>query len=52
MNQSEIDIGNTIWYDVKSYQFKTTLVKYTRVRIKGLKFNSSQKDMLVWPTSM
>ena len=47
-----MDIGNTIEYDVKSYQVKYTILKCTKVHIKGLKFNSSQKKMLVWPTSM
>ena len=36
-------IGNTIVYDVKSYQVKTTILKCTNVRIKGLKFNWSYK---------
>ena len=40
-------IGNTIEYDVKSCQVKNTMVKYTKVRIKVLKFNSSQKKMLI-----
>ena len=43
--------GNTIEYEVKSYQVKTTIVKCTKVRIKGLKFNRSQIETLVWPTS-
>ena len=41
--RSEIDIGNTIDYDVKSCQAKTAIVKYTKVCIKVLKFNRSQK---------
>ena len=45
--KAEIDIGNIIEYDVKSYRVKTTIVKCTKVRQKGLKFNRSQKDMLV-----
>ena len=45
--QAEIYIGNTIEYDVKSYQVKTTIVKCTNVRLKGLKFNRSQKETLV-----
>ena len=48
----EIYIGNTLEYDVKSFQFKTTIVKYTKVGIKVLKFNLSQKDIMVWRTSM
>ena len=47
-----MDIGNTIGYGVKSYQVKTTIVKYIKVLIKVLKFNHSQKKMLVWPKSM
>ena len=39
--QSYIDIGNNIEYDVKSYQVKKTIVKCTKVRMKGLKFNIS-----------
>ena len=50
--QSKIDMGNTIEYDVKSYQVKTTIVKCTKVKPIGFKFNRSQKNMLVWPTSM
>ena len=45
-------IGNTLEYDLKSYQVKTTIVKYTKVRMKILSFNCSQKDILVLPTSM
>ena len=37
--QAEMYIYNTIYYYVKSYQVKTTIVKYTKVRIKGLKFS-------------
>ena len=32
-----IDIGNTIYYDVKYYQVKITLVNCTYVQQKGLK---------------
>ena len=45
--REEIDIFNTIEYDVISYQVKTTIVKCTKVRIKLLNFNRSQKYMLV-----
>ena len=50
--RAEIYIGNTIKYDVKSHQVKTKIVKYTKVHIKLLKFNRSQKEMLVSPTIM
>ena len=50
--QAEIYIGNTIEYDVKSYQLKTTIVTWTKVNIKGLNFNRSPKDLLVFPTSI
>ena len=46
--QPEMDIGNTIEYDVKSHQVKTTIVKCTKVHIKGVRFNRSYKNMLVW----
>ena len=36
---AEIDIGNYLEYEVKSYKVKITTVKCTKVRIKGLKFN-------------
>ena len=36
-------MGDTIEYDLKWYQFKTTIVKCTKVHIKVLKFNLSQK---------
>ena len=49
---AEIDIVNTIEYDVKSYQVKATIVKYIKVLLRGLKFNCSHKYMLVYPTSM
>ena len=49
---SEIDIGNTIEYDMKSYQFKTVIVKCRNLRVKGLKLNRSQKNMLVYLTTM
>ena len=45
--RAEIYIGNTIEYDVKSCQAKMNIVKFTKVRLKGLKFNFSQKEMLV-----
>ena len=37
--QSEIDMGNTIEYDMKSYQVKTTIIKCKKVRQKGLNLN-------------
>ena len=40
-------MGNIIEYDVKSYQVKTTIVKFTKLQQKGLKLNRSQKEMLV-----
>ena len=46
---AEIYMGNTIEYDVKSCQIKTDIVKFTKVCIKVLNFNRSQKEMLVWP---
>ena len=49
---AEIYMGSTIYYDVKSYQVKMTIVKFKKVQLKGLKFNLSQKSMLVWPTFM
>ena len=45
-------IGNTIVYDVKSYQVKTTKLKYTEVRKTVVGFNYSNKEILVSPTSM
>ena len=33
-NQSEIYIGDTIEYDVKSYQVKVTIVKLTNIQVK------------------
>ena len=39
--RSEVYIGNTIEYDVKSYQVKKTIVKYAEVCMKSLKFNQS-----------
>ena len=49
---TEIYMGNTIEYDVKSYQVKTIIVKCTKVYIKILKFNYSHKKTLGWPMSM
>ena len=48
--KGEIDISSTIEYYVKSYQIKTTVIKCTKSATNGLKFNQSQKDMLVQPT--
>ena len=45
--KAEIDIGNAIECAVKTYQVKTTIVKCTKVRVKGLKFKRSQKDIFV-----
>ena len=45
-----IDICNTIEYDIKSYRFKMTIVKCTKVRLKLLKLKNLHKDMLVYPT--
>ena len=35
--QAEIDESKPIEYDVKSYQVKMTIVKCTKIRLKGLK---------------
>ena len=43
--RAEIYRGNTIEYNVKSYQVKVTTVKLTKIRAKGLKVNSSQKNV-------
>ena len=45
--QSEIYIGNNIEYDMNSYQVKKAIVKFTKVRIKGLKLKHLQKETLV-----
>ena len=45
--QTNIYMANTIEYEVKSYQVKITTVKCTKLRIKGLEFNRSKKEMLV-----
>ena len=45
-------MDNNIEYYVKSNQVKTTIVKCTKVRKKGLKLNLSQKEMLVYTTYM
>ena len=50
--QAYVYISNTIVYDVKSYQVKTTIVKWTKLRLKGLYFNFSKKEILVSPTIM
>ena len=50
--RAEIYIGNTIDYDVKPHQVKTTIVKFRKAHIKILNLNCSQKKKLVWPTSM
>ena len=50
--RAEIDIGNTIEYDVKSYQVKMTIIRCKNVRQKGLKLNPSQKKMLIYSTYM
>ena len=36
MTKAKIDIGNTIEYDVRSYQVKKTIVRITQVRLKEL----------------
>ena len=38
-----IDIGNTIGYDMKPYQFKTTIIIYTKVLIKVLNLTVNRK---------
>ena len=38
--RAEIDMGNTVKCEVKSYQVNTTIVKCTKVRLKGFEFNS------------
>ena len=50
--RAEIYIGNNVDYYVKSYQVKTTIVKFTKARIKWLEFNRSQKEALESPTSV
>ena len=50
--RAEIYIGNAIEYDVKSYQVTTTILKFTKLGIKGLNFIRSQKKMWVCPTVM
>ena len=40
---AENDTGNTIAYDVKSRQFKTTIVNYTGLRLNGLKISTAQR---------
>ena len=47
-----MDTDNNIEYNVKSCQVKMAIVKWKNVRLKGLKFNHSQKEMLVQPKSM
>ena len=42
--RSEIYMGNTIEYDVKSSQIKVLIVKRTKIRVKGLTVNRSQKN--------
>ena len=44
--RSDIDICNTIEYNMKSYQAKTPIVKCTKLRIKVLKFNCSKINFL------
>ena len=46
-NGEEIDIGNTIQYYVKSYQVKTTIVNFPKIRQKVFKLNRPHKYMLV-----
>ena len=41
--QAKIDIGNTVEYDVNSYQVKMTVVKCTKVRLELLKLDHSHK---------
>ena len=45
--RAKIDVGNTIEYDMKSYQVKMAIVKCIKVWLKGLKLNGPQKYMLV-----
>ena len=45
--QSEIFIGNTIEYDVKSPQVKVTIIKRTNIQEKILTFNRSQKTVVI-----
>ena len=42
--QAEIYIGNTIEFDTKSSQVRVTIEKRTKIRLKELKFNRSQKN--------
>ena len=43
--QVEIDVGNTIEYDVKLYQDKMTILKCTKVQIKGLNIFTSYRNI-------
>ena len=44
--RAEIDIGNTIEYDIKLYQVKMTVVNCTDIWIKGLKtLTAHRKDV-------
>ena len=46
--RENIYMDNTIYYDVKSYQFKTTIVNCTYVQLKGLKILiSDTRDVLI-----
>ena len=40
---AEIDVGNTIEYDMKAYQAKTTILKYEKVKLKESNINHPQK---------
>ena len=41
---TEIYIGNTIEYDMKSSQVKVTILKRTKIQVKGLLFNHSHQN--------
>ena len=45
-------IGNTLEYEVRSYQVKKTISKSRLVRLKEWKLKLSQQDMLMKPSEM
>ena len=50
--QAEIYIGNAIEFDTELPQVRVTVVKRTKIRLKELTVNHSQKKTLVLPMSM
>ena len=45
-------MGNTIEFDTKSYQVRVTIVKRTKIELKELTFNFSQKKAFLLPMRM